>query len=243
MNVLIANHRSEQVDQLKLLLERYNPEINIVKVVASTSEALNILNRLKQQIDLAFINTQLSDGSFFTSDAELEVQHPLIFTSNSEKDAFRAIKANAFDYLLYPLNTNQIMNSLKRLSRFNPKWNKTEKPRYKKRLMVKFGDKLQFKQVDDISYAYADGKVVYIVTKSSQRKYIVDHTLEELEHLFLNPDYFFRINRKYIVQIDAIHEVRQYVNSRLKLILNPASDKDMIVSREKVPYFKDWLNL
>ena len=114
---------------------------------------------------------------------------------------------------------------------------------YKKRFMIKVGDKIIYKTIDDISYIFADGKMAYIVTNDTNRRYIIEHTLDELEKRWLDPAVFYRVNRKFIVNINAIEEVRQYVNSRLKLILNPPTDFDMIVSREKVSDFKNWLNL
>ena len=120
---------------------------------------------------------------------------------------------------------------------------KQENIKFKKRSLVKFGDKIQSIAVEDVSYIYAEGKMVFIVTKSTNRKYIIEYSIDELEKNLLNPENFYRINRKFIVNIDAIEEARQFVNSRLKLILNPSTDFDMIVSREKVQDFKRWLNL
>ena len=114
---------------------------------------------------------------------------------------------------------------------------------YKKRFIIKFGDKIQFRKAKEVSYIYAEGKMAYIITRQPTRKYIIEYTLDELEKKLLDPSIFFRINRKFIVNIDSIEEARQYVNSRLKLILNPPNDVDMIVSREKVHDFKRWLNL
>jgi len=102
---------------------------------------------------------------------------------------------------------------------------------------------MQVKPVEDISFFYADGKMVYFFTRSTGRKYIAEYTLDELEKNLLNPECFFRINRKYIVHINTIEEVRNYANSRLKLTLNPISENDMVVSRDKVGSFKNWLNL
>jgi len=118
-----------------------------------------------------------------------------------------------------------------------------EQQTFKRRFLVKIGDRLKTKPVEDIAYVFAEGKTVYIVSKTDRRKYIVEHTLDELEQHLLNPYDFFRINRKFIVHIDSIDEVRNYVNSRLKLTMNPMSETDMIVSRERVSDFKNWLNL
>ena len=118
-----------------------------------------------------------------------------------------------------------------------------EQQTFKLRFLVKIGDRLKTKPVEDIAYLFAEGKTVYIVSKADNRKYIVEHTLDELENYLLNPHDFYRINRKFIININSIDEVRNYVNSRLKVKLNSACDMDMIVSREKVSDFKSWLNL
>lgn len=118
-----------------------------------------------------------------------------------------------------------------------------EHDNYKKRFLVKIGDRLKTKPVNEVAYIFAEGKTVYIVSKIDNRKFIVEHTLDELEKSLLDPINFYRINRKFIVNINSIDEVRNYVNSRLKLAMNPLSDMDMIVSREKVMDFKNWLNL
>ena len=109
--------------------------------------------------------------------------------------------------------------------------------------MIKFGDKIQYRTVEEIAYMYAEGKMAYIITKNPSRRYIIEYTLDELEKRRLDPSSFFRINRKFIVNINSIEEARQYVNSRLKLILNPPTEFDMVVSREKVHAFKRWLNI
>jgi DNA-binding LytR/AlgR family response regulator len=196
------------------------------------------------QLDIAFLETRLSDGPTFDICYNSNVQKPIIFTSSSKEDAFNAFKVNGIDYLLEPLKYEDFSMAMKKaLTSTNSGLERDVLPKYKKRFLVKIGDKLKSKRVKDISYVFAEGKTVYIVSRRDNRRYIVEHTLDELENIYLNPNDFFRINRKFIVSINAIDEVRNYVNSRLKLILNPANDQDMIVSREKVVDFKNWLNL
>ena len=166
----------------------------------------------------------------------------VIFTSTSKLHAYEAFKAKSSDFLLEPFEYNEISNSLSKLKFYTPS-NNGNKKTYKKRFIIKFGDKIQFRNTEDVSYIYAEGKMAYIITRNPIRKYIIEYTLDELEKSLLDPSKFYRINRKFIVNIDSIEEARQYVNSRLKLILNPPTEVDMIVSREKVGDFKKWLNL
>ncbi len=143
-------------------------------------------------------------------------------------EKFKKLQKPANGNVLYPDMLNQMMREFNRS--------------YKKRFIVKFGDHIQFKPVEEIAYIYAEGKLVYIVLQENNRRYIIDHTLEELENGLLDPACFFRINRKFIVHIEAVTDVRNFANGRLKVKCNTPSEQDMIVSREKVNDFKDWLN-
>ena len=249
MNVLIANNKKEKTEKLSELLHQLDRNIQIIGNPATIGDALRYLNDNSLKIDLAFFETQLSDGSTFEIFNHRPVPNPVIFTSPTKKDAFEAIKVNGVDYLVEPLTFKDVAIAVEKAKMRNLLSNKLpaeliDLPKnFKKRFIVKFGDKIQHKNVDDISYIFAEGKLAYIVTRSNNRKYIIEHTLDELEKFHLNPDFFFRINRKFIVNIDVIEEVRNYVNSRLKLIINSSADMDMIVSREKVNDFKNWLNI
>lgn len=113
---------------------------------------------------------------------------------------------------------------------------------YKKRFLVKYGDKMQLKRASDIGCFYAEGKTVYLISMENNRKYLVDHTLEELESQLLDPKLFFRINRKFIISIDAIADIRAYANSRLKVNPVMPTEQELIVSRQKVNEFKKWID-
>jgi len=116
-------------------------------------------------------------------------------------------------------------------------------PKYKERFLVKFGDHLQPKPVDDIAYFFAEDKTTFLVQLSTHRRFILDYKIRILETQLLNPKHFFRINRTFILNVDAILDVRTHTNGRLKVILKIPCDRELIVSREKVPLFKKWLDM
>jgi DNA-binding LytR/AlgR family response regulator len=116
-------------------------------------------------------------------------------------------------------------------------------PKYKERFLVRFGDHLQPKPVEDIAYFYAEDKTTYLIQQSTQRRYVLEYKMRTLETTLLPPKRFFRINRTFIVNIDAILDVRAYTNGRLKVILNIPCDMELIVSRNKVHSFKKWLDM
>jgi DNA-binding LytR/AlgR family response regulator len=112
---------------------------------------------------------------------------------------------------------------------------------YRKRILTKAGNKLQFRWVNEVAYFFADGKACYLVTQKDNRKYLIDHTLEQLEES-LDPTQFFRISRKFIVQIDSISEIKGLVSSKLEVKLNQPSEHELFVSRDRGVAFRNWLD-
>ncbi|AFK01533.1 response regulator receiver protein [Emticicia oligotrophica DSM 17448] len=111
---------------------------------------------------------------------------------------------------------------------------------YKNRFLVKIGNNILFKNIDEIAYFFAEDKIVYLVSVDA-KQYIVDYRLEQLETL-LNPYVFYRINRKFFVKIDAIQKVKQLTNNRLQLFLKPNFEQEIFISKDKVKEFKAWLD-
>ena len=242
MNVLIAHSDTQQTEMLADLLQQQDDSISILGKTSSLGETLSFLNKKGTDIDISFVGVDILPNANIETLKENLLSGLFVLTSSQKKDAYRAIKANSLDFIMEPFDVGEVSLAI---SKAHHRWialNENARE-YKKRFMIKVGDKIIYKTIDDISYIFADGKMAYIVTNDTNRRYIIEHTLDELEKRWLDPAVFYRVNRKFIVNINAIEEVRQYVNSRLKLMLNPPTDFDMIVSREKVSDFKNWLNL
>ncbi|MCC5931987.1 MAG: response regulator transcription factor [Cyclobacteriaceae bacterium] len=256
MNVLIVEDESLARERLAHMILQYDEHINIIAELDSIEDTVNYCRNNPEKFDLAFFDIQLSDGLSFEIFKQISFDKPVIFTTAYDSYALKAFKVNSIDYLLKPIDYKELCEAISKYKKHQFDVNK-DKPdfneirtlitqvqkNFKKRFIVKFGDHIQFKPVEDIAYIYADGKTVYLVSKSNQRKYIIDHTLDELENELLNPDDFFRINRKFILKLDSISDVRNYVNSRLKIFTDTPCEADMIVSRDKVSDFKAWLNM
>lgn len=256
MNVLIVEDESLARERLAQMIAKYDEHINISAELDSIEDTVNFCRDHPEKFDLAFFDIQLSDGLSFEIFKQIQFDKPVIFTTAYDSYALKAFKVNSIDYLLKPIDYKELCEAISKykkrefdVHKFKPDFNEIRtlisqvQKNYKKRFIVKFGDHIQFKPIEDIAYIYAEGKTVYLVSKSNQRKYIIDHTLDELENELLNPDDFFRINRKFILKLDSISDVRNYVNSRLKVFTDTPSDTDMIVSRDKVSDFKAWLNI
>ena len=207
--------------------------------------------------DLIFLDIQLSDGLSFEIFEKVEIKSAVIFTTAYDEYALRAFKLNSIDYLLKPIDEDDLKIAVAKFKSLLPKEeiqsqslgidfeqikkmliNPFEK-NYKKRFTVKIGQHLKVISIDEIECFFSENKGTYIHT-FDKRDYLIECTLELLEKE-LDPADFFRINRKFIVPLKAIKEIVVYSNSRLKVILPSFSEEDVIVSREKVSGFKTWI--
>ncbi len=201
--------------------------------------------------DLIFLDIQLNDGYGFDIIDRLDHHPPIIFTTAYNEYALRGFKYNGLDYLLKPIEKNELNKALnKYVETIDRHKNKTPdievirdlfKKEYKRRFMVKIGNRFHFFKVEDIAFFMADEGAIVLCTHNGQ-KYPVEYTIDQIEEL-VNPVLFFRINRKYLISISAVQEIHSYFNSRLLLRLTPKQDDQIIVSRERTSKFKQWLDV
>lgn len=251
MKVLIVEDEPVSSMVLREQILSHDPKAEIYPPLESVQDAVDFF-RSGAEIDLAFFDIQLSDGSSFEIFKQVQIHIPIIFTTAYDQYTLQAFKVNSIDYLLKPIDTTELRAALTQYKNYHQKQyayvsilehiQKQSAKSFKKRFLIKIGDNYLSKAAEDIALFYADGKTTYLIHKGSSRRYIVDYTLEVLENQMLDPQQFFRINRKFIVNVDALSEVKSYVNGRLKVLTSHAEPADMIVSRERVSDFKSWLN-
>ncbi|MDW3647785.1 MAG: LytTR family DNA-binding domain-containing protein [Bacteroidia bacterium] len=249
MNILIIEDETPAAEKLERYLLKHDPKIEIKACITSISESVNYLREKQEELDLIFMDIQLSDGLSFEIFSQLQIRTPVIFTTAFDEYAIDAFKVNGVDYLLKPIRFTDLSNSLKKLDLLREQLigNREvkqlsqgfKKKSYKERFMVKIGAHINTIAVQDVLFFRADGRTAYLYTKEGKR-YIIDYKLEDLMEI-LNPGNFYRVNRSFIIQIHAIQDVLVYSNSRLKIIPPIKLDKEIIVSREKVTDFKTWL--
>ena len=253
LKVLIIEDEAPASEKLERYLLKYNPETSVMAKLISVDESVQWLQNYQQDVDLIFMDIQLTDGLSFSIFDKVKVEKPVIFITAFNEYALDAFKVNGIDYLLKPITYNDLLASLTKLetlkSQLNWSPNQVEAIKdalgptgksYKNRFMVKLGDHIKSITSDQISFFFADGRDVYLVT-NQQRKFIIDFTLESLEEI-LDPKIFYRTNRSYIMNIDAIQDVVVYSNSRLKITPAVKWDNEIVVSREKVGQFKEWFD-
>lgn len=236
------------------LLQRKLDKLNIPVGVMlhSVEESIDWFSKNKHP-DLIFLDIQLSDGLSFEIFEKVEIKSAIIFTTAYDEFALRAFKLNSVDYLLKPIDEEDLGQAVSKFKERLPKREKLQLDfeeikkmlanpfdrEYKKRFTIKIGQHLKVISVDEIECFYSENKGTYIHTFDN-RNYLIESTLEILEQE-LDAKHFYRISRKYIIPMKAIKEIVVYSNSRLKVILPSYKEDEVIVSREKVTDFKEWL--
>ena len=251
MKALIIEDERPAALRLTKLIQQQNPNAEIIEVIDSVEAAVNWLN-VSEQPDLIFMDIQLADGLSFDIFRQTEIKSPVIFTTAYDQYALKAFKVNSVDYLLKPIDPDELTKALEKYeqvyhqpSNYNladlaDLMKNIQQKKYRERFLVKTGQQFSYIPVENIAYFYSEDKIVCAKNKNGKR-HILDYTLDQLEGC-LDPDAYFRINRKYITQLSAIQKINTYFNSRLQLELQPSPSDAVIVSRERVSNFKDWLD-
>jgi len=247
MKVIILEDENRAANLLERLLSKVAPHMMVIAKLESVRDGVKyLLNNVEP--DLIFSDIQLSDGLSFEIYNQVIVNCPIIFTTAYDHYAVEAFKTNGIDYLLKPIEEDRLRQAIEKARHFTPEVilqkilsisNSASGKAYKSRFMVKVGDKIKSIPVEGILVFYSQ-KASFILT-SDRRTYSIDYTLDQLEPL-LDPQTYFRINRKYIVSINACSNILSWSNSRLRLKIEGTDDPDIIVARERVQEFKNWLD-
>lgn len=201
---------------------------------------------INSQADFLFVDIHLGDGHSFELLEELDIQLPLIFTTAYDQYALKAFQLNSLDYLLKPIQEDELQRALHKVELREKEQNKDWsqlladlKPNYKERFLVSSGERLRSINSESIAFFYASGKHCFLCDELG-RQYLVDFKLKDLIEK-LDPKIFFQINRQFIVNLNFIEELQPYSKSRVKIICKPALPEEGIVSVERSGKFKAWL--
>ena len=250
MNILIVEDEKLSAQRLQGMIKNLLPEAVIVKFTDSVDATLNFLDQ-GPDIDLGLFDIQLADGLSFEIFERTHISFPVIFTTAFNEYAIRAFKVNSIDYLLKPVDEKELQFALEQFqSAQNPKPAILPDPNiaralkmltreHKSRFLVKIGEHLRVIPAEEIALFYSMEKAIYLKTRED-RNYPIDFTLDELGEL-LDPEVYFRVSRKHIVSLATISDIIAYSGSRLKIKLNVPTDEDILVSRDRVARFKEWL--
>lgn len=253
MRVLLIEDEKLAAERLANLLQQCDSSIEPIAFVPSVRKAVELL-KLKPQLDLIFMDIQLADGLSFEIFEQVIIDVPVIFTTAYDTYAVKAFKVNSIDYLLKPIDEDELQAALEKFRKLNrfvaalPQLGALEQAmqllqgpkNYKSRFVVKVGEHLHMIPVEEIDYFYSYEKATFLQT-STGRRYAIDYTLEQVEQL-TDPTHFFRVNRGYLISLKSIKDIVVYSNSRLKTVMRHASQTDIVVSRERVQSFRSWID-
>jgi DNA-binding LytR/AlgR family response regulator len=250
MRVLIIEDEISAADHLQYLLARIDPGIEIANRIDTIRASVNWLS--KNTADLIFLDIHLADGLSFSIFDQITVSSPIIFTTAYDQYAIRAFKLNSLDYLLKPIQQEELEQSLEKINQLKKTFGfeipdlKTilsdirTKREFQKRFIIQAGSKIRFIKTSDIAYFYSSEKNTFLCTFSDQH-YDLDQTLDKIETL-VDPVDFFRVNRKYLIHIDSIKNMATLSKTKIEIDLDPPAQEDVLVSVRRIPDFKQWLN-
>ena len=250
MKTIIIEDEKPAARLLQRKLEKL--DIAVETMLHSVEEAIGWFSA-NVHPDLIFLDIQLSDGLSFEIFDAIPIKSAVIFTTAYDEYALKAFKLNSVDYLLKPIDEEDLETAVlkfrSRLPKPEPLQFNFEEIRkmlsnpfeknYKERFTIKIGQHLKVISTEEIECFFSENKGTYVHTFDN-RNYLIESTLEVLEQE-LDPKKFFRISRKFIIPLKAIREIVAYSNSRLKIILPSYKEDEAIVSREKVLDFKNWI--
>jgi two-component system response regulator LytT len=255
LNAVIIEDEPRAARRLQKLIAEVAPEVQVHAMLESVEESIRYFSG-KPDLDLIFSDIQLADDLSFSIFKQVGHVAPVIFTTAYDAYAIQAFKANGIDYLLKPISAEDLSKAFTKYRALVQKketaqpvaWEQiahllhnqtTKKQAYKKRFMVRVGAQLKSIAIEDVHAVYSKQKATYLFTRH-KRSYPIEQSLDGLAEQ-LDPDRFFRINRGFIVSLDANPEITAYSNSRLKVSIAGLESELIVVARERTKAFKEWL--
>jgi DNA-binding LytR/AlgR family response regulator len=264
LSVLIVEDEQPNVNRLRRLLQTIRPDHQVVAVLGTVHDSVDWLQtNVKPQ--LIFMDIRLADGICFDIFSQVTVTSPIIFTTAYDEYMIQAFKVNSIDYLLKPIDSDELTQALDKFDQLQVSQLPSGHPQtdasvdspaalytelvdlyrkqmkaFRQRFLLPFRDGYITVSVQDVLYFFSETKITFADLKSGD-KTMIPYTLEELEEE-LDPRYFFRANRQYIIHVDSIQSIHNYFNGKLKVLVGKKDAVEIIISKDKAPLFKQWLN-
>ena len=245
MNIVVIEDERPAIERLTKMINQLRPEWKITTTLDSIKSSVEWFENNPHPA-LVLMDIQIADGNSFEIFNLASIRCPVIFTTAYDQFAIDAFKVNSVDYLLKPIKKDDLEKAFIKFETLTQPTASGYQELAKQalsnkitRVVVRYADIIKAVEVADIAYFYTEFKIIYLVTKKNER-YVIDFKLEEIENV-VDQKKFFRINRQFIINIDAIAKMSVHTKSRVKITLNPACEIETIVSTERSPEFKEWL--
>lgn len=254
MKAVIIEDEKRATRHLTRLIHEVDESIEIIAELQTIDQSIDWF-RKNQPPDIVFLDIHLADGNSFEIFKEVKIEAPVIFTTAYDEYALKAFEVNSIDYLLKPINGNDLNHALTKIKTLRRVSNQetqnnllieklmatiNRQTTYKKAILVAYKDKLIPLAAKDIAYIQTENKIVKVVTLSNL-SYAMGDTLDKILQQ-LDPNDFFRINRQYIVSRHAIKDATIWFASQLALNLTIPTPERLLVSRSNLHEFKHWLS-
>lgn len=255
MRILIVEDEELAVRKLRGLIAEAIPGAEVIADLDAVETTVDWLNN-NPAPDIILMDIELVDGQSFVIFEKAEVKCPVIFITSYDEYAIQAFTVNSVAYLLKPVEKEDIVAAFNKFEQVREFYStrapgfsisnlvdelqaRLQPRQYRRRFLTKYGNKLVSVETHEIAYFFTEGKINFFKTYDN-RKITVDYTMEELENM-MDPQEYFRINRAYLVSLKAVQKIDDYFGQRLVLQLAPVAAEQVLVSREKVSAFKNWM--
>jgi DNA-binding LytR/AlgR family response regulator len=255
INILIIEDEIPAQITLTRMIEKHCANSRIVATLNSVRSSIKWIEENPEGADVIFMDVELSDGVCFEIFNKVNINTQVIITTAYDNYAVNAFRNNCTDYLLKPIVEEDLIRAwercMERMEQHNnasletlidmvSKVGTPKDKEYKKRFIVKTGDKILIIPVEDIAYCYSEDKSTYAISYSGNRR-LLDYSLDMIQEM-LDPKLFYRISRSCIVSINAIENISKHLGTRLRLQLRPHTDEEIVVSRSRTSDFLEWLD-
>lgn len=247
-STIIIEDEKPNADRLIRLIGEVNPELKIVAVLDSVSDAIEWFQN-NNHPDIAFFDIRLSDGISFEILEQIKIDSHIIFTTAYDEYAVKAFKHNSVDYILKPVEKEELVKALTVVEEITALLDQQRaveklldyvKPKdYRLRFLVPFRDGFQTILIDEITCIFLEQKVTKARLRNG-KTVMISHNMDDLENQ-LDPKIFFRANRQFIIHVDTVSQLINHFNRKLKVVLVDC-EFEIIVSREKSFHLKEWLD-
>ena len=248
------------IERLSRLLAKHDG----IRIVGSATDAAAALAALQgpdgRSIDVLFLDIQMPGINGFELLSRLVEQPLVIFTTAYDQYALRAFEVNSIDYLLKPVEAEQLERAIHKLDRLRPaakpEWQRRpelaallgelaaslrgERQEFPRRIATRVGERISFLDLDQVTHVMASDKLTYAVVNG--RQHCVDQTISDLEHR-LDPARFLRIHRAVLVNVDWIEELNSWFGGRVVVTLKDAQRTQLTVARDRVRALKTRLGI
>lgn len=251
IRTLIIEDESPAADRLEKMLMSIDPDITIIDKLDSVQVAIEWFHK-NDVPDLVMLDIQLSDGTSFEIFKTVQIKSAIIFTTAYDEYAIRAFELNSIDYLLKPITRELLQKSIDKFKEFHPattvsidqqllaQFIEGKNIQYKSRFLINIGAKLVSIRSSNVAYFYSLEKNTFLCTKEG-KNYPIDFSLDKLEAI-IDPEFFFRINRRYIIHYESIERILVLSKSKIKLNITPNPDEEILVSNQRASSFRKWLD-